>query len=189
MSTSRRTLGTAIGSTLVVFAFAFSLAALIPSIVESWGTQHGQGQAVAYTFQTYKCVGGNSQFRNCQWVGSVTAPDTGDGEVNANNVVYRDTPPEGVQAGDLTEVLWSQRDPNSAYNLAASRVWISSVTSAIISAAGLVLFAGIALVWWRRAFAKPDQQPTPAKRAGHHSLDAEKQDSLDQNSGSDHQPV
>lgn len=148
MTSQRRSLVTAIGCSIAAIAFALSLVALVPSLMRALNTTHGKGQGVVYTFDTYECVGTAPQFRNCQWFGTVEA-DFGTRMIE--NVVYRDDPPTDVEPGVTIEALWSENEPNSAYDFDTSHAWRAALGSTLLSTAGAFLFVILAIYWWRRA--------------------------------------
>lgn len=145
MERKKRALVTAVCTTLAALAFAFSLAAMSAEVSSS--IRNGDStEGVVFTFQTYRCVGNNSQYERCGWTGTVTA----NGVLEAENVEYRDAVSPEVRAGDTVEALWSYRDPLNAWSLEGSRAWLNSAASAAVSLLGVILLGLGAIYWWRQ---------------------------------------
>lgn len=148
---TRRALRTAIACTVAMLMFGMTLLLLSPGLTDSFGAHRRRGVGVSYTFDNYQCVGGNSQFRSCEWLGTVDIPATNfSQEVVQNNVVYRDNPPEDVRAGLTVEALWTPQDAESAYALSASNAWLNTLASTIASALLFLLFLFLTIMWWRK---------------------------------------
>lgn len=141
---------------MAALAFALSVVALAPSVGKSLSASQGVGQGVLYTFDSYECIGGNTQFQDCEWIGTVEADF---GNFTQDRVVFRDDPPADVQEGVTIEASWSQDDPNSAYDLDASDVWRTTMGSTVLSSIGTVVFVLLAIYWWRRVAREGRSQP------------------------------
>ena len=144
-------------------------AAPIESFDKTFDARRGEGIAVNYTFDTYRCVGGTSQYRSCQWIGTVTADSTGS---TITNVVYRDAPPAGVAPGLSIEAQWDSRDPRSAYEIGASRAWLGILTSGAVDGFGAILFLLLSIGWWRKVIRSHSAQPpTDTEVTEHRALE------------------
>ncbi|MGV1036477.1 MAG: hypothetical protein ACOYD0_05555 [Candidatus Nanopelagicales bacterium] len=162
MEATRRALRVATACTVAMLMFGMTLLLLTPGLKDSFGAHRGHGVGVSYTFDSYRCVGGNSQFRNCEWLGTVNIPENSfTVGVVQKNVVYRDNAPANVREGLIVEALWTAKDPESAYALSASNAWLNTLASAIAAGLLFLLFLFLTIMWWRKYSVSRAEQPKP----------------------------
>lgn len=160
MEATRRALRIAVACTVAMLMFGMTLLLLAPGLTDSFGAHRGHGVGVSYTFDSYRCVGGNSQFRSCEWLGTVNIPeDSFTAGVVQKNVVYRDNPPADVREGLVVEALWTSKDAESAYALSASNAWLNTLASTVAAGLLFLLFLFLTIIWWRKYSASRAEQP------------------------------
>lgn|GEM_PF-2028971 len=161
---------------LATLAFGITLCLLTPSLSKLLNARDGRGYGVSYTFDHQQCVGGTSSFSRCTWRGTVTNDSN---QVVGTNVIFRDAAPSDVQVGTTVDALWSDRDPNSAFDLSASRAWLNTLYSAIVSTICFAVLLVMFGYWARRALRdiRRDRLAPPASTPSAHKNPAGRDES------------